>query len=101
MKNARNVTEPRNNCNTIGENFYICTSSDQQKFVRYYLELNNNLIFCKKGENEKAIAYMDIKNAFMKLTKLKMINGRPHFGIKFVKKSAYEEIYSLDRKVII
>lgn len=43
---------------------------------------------------------MDIKNSFMRLTKLTMINGIPHFGIKFVKKNIYEEIYSTDRKIV-
>ena len=37
----------------------------------------------------------------MKLTKLMIINGRPHFGIKFVKKNAYEEIFTPDRKVVV
>lgn len=50
---------------------------------------------------ENNIGYMDIKNSFMKLTNLKIINGRPHYGIKFVKKSTYEEIFSPDRKIIL
>lgn len=43
---------------------------------------------------------MDIKNSFMKLTNIKIINCKPHYGIKFVKKSTYEEIYTDDRKTL-
>lgn len=43
---------------------------------------------------------MDIKNSFMRVANPKVINGRPHYGIKFVKKSTYEEIFTADRKVL-
>lgn len=37
---------------------------------------------------------MDISNAFMWLTKGSMINGKEYFGIKFIKKKTYEELFS-------
>lgn len=39
---------------------------------------------------------MDINNAFMRLTKGTMINGKEFFGIKFIKKKTYEELFSDD-----
>lgn len=41
---------------------------------------------------------MDIKNAFMRLTKGTVIDGTEHFGIKFIKKKTYEELYCADEK---
>ena len=43
---------------------------------------------------------MDIKNSFMRLTQGTVIQGVPHFGIKFIKKKTYEELFSTDENVI-
>ena len=44
------------------------------------------------------MVYMDIKNSFIKQTSGTMINGKPHFGLKFIKKKIYEDIYTLDKE---
>lgn len=46
------------------------------------------------------MAYMNVENSLMKKTAGNMINGVPHFGIRFVKKKTYEEIFSIDEKLI-
>lgn len=43
---------------------------------------------------------MDIQNAFVRVTKGTMINGIEHFGIKFIKKKTYEELFSPDENII-
>jgi len=37
---------------------------------------------------------MDILNAFMKFTQGTVINGKQYFGIKFIKKKTYEELFT-------
>lgn len=37
----------------------------------------------------------------MRVTKGTVINGVEHYGIKFIKKKTYEELYSPDEKVIM
>jgi len=39
---------------------------------------------------------MDIKNSFMRLTQGTIIDNVEHYGIKFIKKKTYEELYSPD-----
>lgn len=58
--------------------------------------MHDHYIFCKKGQDDGEIAFMDIKNAFMRVTKGTMIKGKEHFGIKFIKKKTYEELFSAD-----
>lgn len=43
---------------------------------------------------------MDIQNAFMRQTKGTIINGVYHYGIKFIKKKTYEELFSPDENII-
>ena len=43
---------------------------------------------------------MDIKNTFMKFTQGTMINGKPYFGIKFIKKKTYEELFTDNEDII-
>ena len=43
---------------------------------------------------------MDINNAFMWLTKGTIINGIEHFGIKFIKKKTYEELFCPNENII-
>ena len=43
---------------------------------------------------------MDVKNAFIKITNGTIIEGKPYFGLKFIKKKTYEELYHTDEEVI-
>ncbi len=43
---------------------------------------------------------MDVLNSFMKITKGTIINNKEHFGLKFLKKKIYEELFSTDENVI-
>lgn len=76
------------------------SSSQEKKYFQYYFELHDHFIFCKKGEGEKEIAFMDINFAFMKRTTKTKIDGEDHFGIKFIKQKTYEELFSSDEAAI-
>lgn len=84
-----------------GDYFYIFSSSKEKVFYKYYFELHDNFIFCrKKQDSSKEIAFMDVNFAFMKKSKKTTINGIPHYGIKFIKKKTYEEIFSKSEETV-
>lgn len=86
---------------TLEDFFYIgSNSSDKVTYYRYLWQLNDHYIFCRKSENDPEIAFMNIQYAFMKLTSGTSINGVDHFGIKFIKRKTYEEIFHTDQEVI-
>ena len=80
-------------------NFYVYASKEK-KFYMYYFELHDHYIFCKKSKTSDEIAYMDIENSFMKITSQTMINDEVHSGLKFIKKRAYEELFSLNEVML-
>lgn len=82
---------PATRSHLLGGHFYVFTGKDK-KHQLHYFELHDHYIFCKKEPATEELAYMDIENAFVKLTNGTVINGVPHFGIKFIKKRAYEEL---------
>ena len=43
---------------------------------------------------------MNIQYSFMKLTEGTMINGKPHYGIKFIKKKTYEELFTDSEEIL-
>ena len=43
---------------------------------------------------------MDIANSFLKFSEPIMINKELHYGIKFIKKRAYEELFTKDKKIV-
>lgn len=100
LKSLSKVKRPLTKNKTLSNFFFICSSSHTKKYYKYFFELNDNYIFCKKNEGENEIAFMDIKNAFMKQTSGTIIDGVPHFGIKFIKKKTYEELFSSDEKLV-
>lgn len=80
--------------------FYVLSSSKNPTYYRYFFELHDNYIFCKKSEDSEEIAYMDIRNAFMKITNETRINDRLQFGLKFIKKRAYEELFTESEEIV-
>jgi hypothetical protein len=62
--------------------------------------LHDHYIFCKKNEGENELGYMDMKNVFMYPMKEEIINNKKYFGIRFVKKKTYEELYSENHELI-
>ena len=80
--------------------FIVRSSSNNPTYHRYYWELHDHYIFCKKEKDSEVIAYMDIKNSFMKITNENDINKKNNFGLKFIKKRAYEELYTESEEVI-
>lgn len=80
--------------------FYICSSQKKGKYINYYFECYDHYIFCKKEAEKPELAFMDIKNSFLKKTTNSVIDGIPHFGLKFIKKKTYEELFHKDERII-
>ena len=80
--------------------FYICFSAKSQSYYRYYFELYDSLIVCREDPDSEEKAVMDIKNAFVKKTSGTIINGTRYYGIRFVKRLNYEELYHTSGQVI-
>lgn len=85
---------------TIEGYFQICFSLKKMNYFKYYFQLYDHYITCKEHPNTEEKAIMDINNAFMKKTQGTVINGVKHYGLKFIKKQNYEELYHTDEKVI-
>ena len=85
---------------SIESYFQICFSLKKMNYFKYYFQLYDHYITCKEHPNTEEKAIMDISNAFIKKTFGTVINGVKHFGIKFIKKQNYEELYHTDEKVI-
>ena len=94
-KENRPVTKQK----TLEGYFYVLSSANKPTYYRYYFELHDHYIFCKKEPGGEEIAYMDILNSFMKITNEAKVNDQPHFGLKFIKKRAYEELFTPNESV--
>lgn len=46
------------------------------------------------------LGYMDILNSFVLVNKGTKINNENHYGIKFIKKDVYEEIFTSDEEIL-
>lgn len=82
---------PVTRSHTLSGYFNIYTNREK-RYYRHYFELHDHYIFCRANEDSPEMAYMDIQNAFLKITSGTVINGERNFGIKFIKKRSYEEL---------
>lgn len=80
--------------------FVVLSSSKKPTYHRYFFELHDYFIICKKDKDSDEIACMDIKSAFMKITNETIINNKVHFGLKFIKKRAYEELFTESEEIV-
>lgn len=80
--------------------FQICFSLKKMNYFRYYFTLHGYYITCRENADADEKAVMDINNAFLKKTSGTVIDGVPHFGLKFIKKQNYEELFHTDERVI-
>lgn len=101
LKPVKGLVKPDMKEPKLKENFYISISGKKPEFIKYNFEMYENILTCRKEANTPEIAYMDVMNAFMKLSdEVVMIDEVPHYGIKFIKKRTYEEIFNPDQDVI-
>lgn len=85
----------------LKDNFYISVSGKKPEFIQYNFEMYEHILTCRKDASSVEIAYMDVLNAFMKFSDEPInINGVNHFGIKFIKKRTYEEIFHPSQEVV-
>lgn len=101
LKSLKNNERPKTSkLKSLEEYFHICSSQKKGKFINYYFECFDHYIFCKKDSEKPELAFMDIKNSFLKKTTGSIIDGIPHFGLKFIKKKTYEELFHKDEKIV-
>ena len=100
LKSLNKEKMPKTGDKTFGTHFYICSSASKKKYYQYFFELRDHYIFCRKEESKKEIAFMDIRHAFIKMTSGTEIEGKKFFGLKFIKKKTYEELYHTQEEVI-
>ena len=100
LKSFTKEARPKTRAKALEGFFYILSSAQKPTYFKYYFELHEHFIFCKKDPGGDEMAYMDINNAFMKITTDTKINGEPHFGLKFIKKRAYEELFTPNEAVV-
>jgi tRNA A-37 threonylcarbamoyl transferase component Bud32 len=100
LKSFNKDARPQTKVKLLESFFSVLSSSRNPTYYRYYFELHDNYIFCKKDQNSDEIAYMDIRNSFMKITNETKINGELHFGLKFIKKRAYEELFTQNEAMV-
>lgn len=100
LKSLSKEPMPKTGQKVFGTHFHICSSASKKKYYQYFFELRDHFIFCRKEEKKKEIAFMDVKNAFIKVTSGTTIEGRSFYGLKFIKKKTYEELYHTEEEVI-
>ena len=100
LKSLSKEPTPKTGPKIFGTHFHICSSASKKNYYRYYFELRDHYVFCRKESNKREIAFMDVKNAFIKMTSGTLIKGKVYFGLKFIKKKTYEELYHADEEVI-
>ena len=100
LKSLSKEPTPKTGPKIFGTHFHICSSASKKNYYRYYFELRDHYVFCRKESKKREIAFMDVKNAFIKVTSGTLIKGKVYFGLKFIKKKTYEELYHSDEEVI-
>ena len=84
----------------LADNFYFVSASNSSKSYPYHWELHGPNIFCKKNESGGYFGYMSIDYAFLKKTSGTMINDQRCFGLLFIKRKTYEQLFSPDEEQI-
>jgi hypothetical protein len=101
LKSVSKGPVPKTGSAKLSTHFYICSSASKKNYYQYYFELKDHYIFCKRAKDKEYIAYMDVEHAFMKVTKGTQINGKSYFGLKFIKKKTYEELFHEEEAVVM
>ena len=100
LKSVNKEPVPKTGPIVFANHFHICSSATKKNYYRYYFEMKDHYIFCKKDKSKSPIAFMDVRNSFMKITNSTKIEGKTYYGLKFIKKKTYEELYHKDEDVI-
>ena len=50
LKSLQKTPRPKTQQTHIANFFYICASPQNKKYFKYYFELQDNFIFCKKSQ---------------------------------------------------
>jgi len=101
LKSFTKETRPKTTRKILEGYFFVLSSAQKPAYFKYFFELHDHYIFCKKDPSKEEMAVMDINNAFVKVTTDTKINGETHYGLKFIKKRAYEELFCASESVAL
>ena len=102
LTSIKNRLKPAYKRNYTSSYFYINVSDlSNPKYKLFYCELNDNFVFLRENENSEHVAFMDILNAFIRITNNTVIKGDKYFGLKFIKKQNFEELFTQDENVVL
>lgn len=85
---------------TLEGTFIIHSPHTPVKYPSYFFEMHSHVLVCRKDCSKEPIASMDVLNSLMRRGNETVIEGKPHFSIRFIKKGAYEELLSPDENQI-
>lgn len=94
------VTRPQTSQKLLEGDFYIASTANERKFLKFYWEMHDHYLFLHKKASGPEVAFMDIEFAFLKMTFDKEVDGVPCFGLRFVKRKTYEEIFSPNKALV-
>ena len=66
LRSLNKEKRPKTEAKNLEGYFYICSSSSKTTFYKYFFEMHDHYIFCKKSSSKNEIAFMDVKNSFLK-----------------------------------
>ena len=101
LRSIQQSKRPETKTKELEGTFLIQPSNSKNTYLEYYFELHDHYIVCKKDKESDELAYMDILNSFLKVTTDREIKGVQQFGLKFIKKKAYEELFVKDEETAI
>lgn len=102
LTSIKSKPKPAFKRNYTSSYFFINVSDlSNPKYKLFYCELNDNYVFLRDNENSDHVAFMDILNAFIRLTSSTVIKGEKYFGLKFIKKQNFEELFTQDENVVL
>jgi tRNA A-37 threonylcarbamoyl transferase component Bud32 len=84
---------------SLANYFYVQASEKKKTHHWYYFEMRGRYIICRQKEDSAELAYMDIKNSFLKVTEGNLINGEECYGLKFVKKRTFEHLFTPNKEI--
>lgn len=99
LKNRPKPPYERNYCN----GYFLVNVSDlsNPKYKMFYCELNDHFVFLRENENADHVAVMDILNAFIRVTNSTLIRGERYYGLKFIKRQNFEEMFTQDEALVL
>jgi len=102
LSSLKNRAKPVYSRNHAGGYFLINVSDlANPKYKLFFCELNDNFVFLRENEASEHVAVMDVLNAFIRVTNSTLIRGERYYGLKFIKRQNFEEMFTQDENLVL